>query len=50
MDTYLKIKSITPSDSEDIDMYVRGLYVGVGGLVKVTDYYGTTATNIIALQ
>jgi hypothetical protein len=42
--------AVTPSDTQDLEDFSRGLYLGVGGDVKVTMYDGTIVLrkNMIA--
>lgn len=34
-DPPFRLRAITPNDSADLDLYVRGIYVGTGGDLKV---------------
>lgn len=38
--------AVTPSDSVDLSIYTRGIYVGVTGNVKVTTVGGDTITFV----
>jgi hypothetical protein len=42
--------AITPSDSDDLSIAIRQIYIGVGGNVTVVDTAGNTVTHINVAQ